>query len=162
MIPPSALVIGCSEQLPNELRAYRFIGQSTERAVLLSRHGAPYSAAANEVCEHPRLLERMLGLVLAGLPASLRERARPALINRWNRDWGVEAEDLVQTQELVAANDLDLQGAAAANDNASNFAARTVATSASPFEPSRPTIQGDGSFEPAATLSARAQSCAHG
>ena len=96
MIPSSTLVIGCSEQLPNELRAYRLMGTSTEGAVLLSRHGATYSAAASEVSAYPELLERMLGVVLPSFPSSLRARARPALISRWNRDWGVEAEDLDQ------------------------------------------------------------------
>ena len=100
-MPSSTLVVGCSEQLPNELRAYHLMGTSTEGAVLLSRHGATYSAVASEVCAYPELLERMLGVVLPGFPASLRERARPVLISRWNRDWGVEAEDIVE----AAAND---------------------------------------------------------
>src|SRR6185503_1574661 len=94
MTSASTLVIGCSEQLPNELRAYRVMGTSTEGAVLLSRHGATYSAAASEVSAYPDLLERMLGVVLPSFPSSLRARARPALIKRWNRDWGVELEDL--------------------------------------------------------------------
>ena len=87
-------MVGCSEQLPNELRAYRLMGTSTEGAVLLSRHGATYSAAASEVYAYPELLERMLGVVLPSFPASLRAHARRALITRWNRDWGVEAEGL--------------------------------------------------------------------
>ena len=94
MTSSSTLVIGCSEQLPNELRAYRVMGTSTEGALLLSRHGATYSAAASEVSAYPELLERMLGVVLPSFPSSLQARARTALINRWNRDWGVEAEDL--------------------------------------------------------------------
>lgn len=97
MMPSSALVIGCSDQVPHELRAYRLIGASTQGAVVLSRHGATYSAVANEVTAYPELLERMLGVVLAGFPPPLRERARPGLIARWNRDWGIEAEDLVGT-----------------------------------------------------------------
>ena len=101
----SGLVIGCSEQLPNELRAYHLMGTSTEGAVLLSRHGATYSSVASEVTAYPALLERMLGLVLAGFPPRLRERARPGLIARWNRDWGVDAEDLVGTDPVVSAND---------------------------------------------------------
>jgi hypothetical protein len=123
MIPSSALVIGCSEQLPNELRAYHFIGKSTEGAVLLSRHGAPFSAAANELCDYSEMLERMLGVVLAGLPASLRERARPALINRWNRDWGIE--------------DLEQLGTASANDNGSGLVSAAVEAAALPFAPAR-------------------------
>ena len=94
MTSSSTLVIGCSEQLPNELRAYRVMGTSTEGALLLSRHGATYSAAASEVSAYPELLERMLGVVLPSFPSSLQARARTALIKRWNRDWGVEAEDL--------------------------------------------------------------------
>lgn len=105
MMPSSALVIGCSDQRPNELRAYRLMGASTGGAVLLSRHGATYSAVANEVTAYPELLERMLGLVLAGFPPHLRERARPGLIARWNRDWGVEAEDLVGSEPVPPAND---------------------------------------------------------
>ena len=99
MTSSSTLVIGCSEQLPNELRAYRVMGTSTEGAVLLSRHGATYSAAASEVSAYPELLERMLGVVLPSFPSSLQARARPALIKRWNRDWGVEADDLRRVRE---------------------------------------------------------------
>lgn len=104
MMRSLALVIGCSEQLPNELRAYRLVGTSTDGAVLLSRHGTTYSAAASEVTAYPQLLERMLGLVLARFPPRFQERARPALIRRWNRDWGIEAEDLDQ-QYSAPAND---------------------------------------------------------
>jgi hypothetical protein len=138
-MPSSALVIGCSEQLPNELRAYRVMGTSTEGTVLLSRHGATYSAAAGEVSAYPALLERMLGLVLTSLPSNLRERARPALISRWNRNWGVEAEDLGHAGD-------------SANDNGSGFATETVETSTSPFEPLQPKIGSDGAFEPQAAL----------
>jgi len=101
----SALVIGCSDQLPNDLRAYHLMGTSTAGALLLSRHGATYSALASEVTAYPELLERMLGLVLAGVPPRLRARARPELIARWNRDWGVDAEDLVGTDPVASAND---------------------------------------------------------
>ena len=92
MMASSALVIGCSEQAPNELRAYHLMGTSTDGVVLLSRHGKTYSAAAGEVTAYPQLLERMLGLVLAGVPSSLRDHTRPALINRWNRIWGIEGD----------------------------------------------------------------------
>ena len=112
MTPSSTLVIGCSEQLPNELRAYRVMGTSTAGAVQLSRHGAPYSAVASEVSAYPEMLERMLGVVLPSFPSSLRPRARPALINRWNRDWGVEAEDLDQGES--------------ANDKGSGFATKAA------------------------------------
>src|SRR6478672_6347024 len=105
MIASSPLVIGCSDQLPNELRAYHLMGTSTEGAMLLSRHGATYSTVASEVTAYPDLLERMLELVLAGVPPRLRERARPGLIARWNRDWGVEAEDLVGRDAVAPAND---------------------------------------------------------
>jgi hypothetical protein len=137
MMSASTLVIGCSEQLPNELRAYRVMGTSSEGTVLLSRHGATYSAAAGEVCTYPKLLEHMLGLVLPSFPSSLQARARPALIRRWNRDWGVEAED------LGAAQDLGHHGASA-NDNAGPVA-ETAGTSPSPFAASRATIELDGS-----------------
>jgi hypothetical protein len=119
MIRSSPLVVGCSEQLPNELRAYHFMGTSTEGAALLSWHGATYSAAASEVCAYPDLLERLLGVVLPGFPANLRERARPALISRWNRDWGVDAEDVAE---------------AAANDNGTSSPTASVDASTSAFE----------------------------
>ena len=128
MIASSALVIGCSDQLPNELRAYHLMGMSTEGAVLLSRHGATYSAVASEVTAYPEVLEGMLGLVLAGFPPPLRERARPGLIARWNRDWGVEAEDLVG---------IDV---APANDNGSGPVTESSGASPSPFEISQPHI----------------------
>jgi len=137
MTSSPTLVIGCSEQRPNDLRAYRVIGTSTEGALLLSRHGATYSAAASEVSAYPQLLERMLGVVLPSFPSSLQARARTALINRWNRDWGVEAED------LVAAQDLRHQ-------------------SPSPFAASPPRIEGDGSFAAQAALAGQERSAAHG
>ena len=139
MTSPSTLVIGYSEQLPNELRAYRLMGKSSGGAVLLGRHGATYSAAANDVCAYPELLERMLGLVLASFPSSLRERARPTLIRRWNHDWGVEAEDLIE---------------ASANDNRASSATETFETVPSRYEPARPRIQADGSSAPQAALAA--------
>ena len=131
MTSSSTLVIGCSEQRPNDLQAYRVIGTSTDGTVLLSRHGATYSAAANEVSAYPELLERMLGMVLPSFPSSLQAPARTALIKRWNRDWGVEAEDL--------------QYGASANDNAGPVT-EPSGTSTSPFAASQPTIEGDGSF----------------
>jgi hypothetical protein len=102
-------------------------------AVLLSWHGATYSAAASDVSAYPDLLERMLGLVLPSFPANLRQRARPALISRWNRDWGVDAEDIVE---------------AAANDNGTSFATVPVEAFTSPLEPSPPRIERDGSLQP--------------
>ena len=139
MIASSALVIGCSDQLPNELRAYRLVGTSTDGAVLLSWHGVTYSAVASEVTAYPQLLERMLGLVLASFPPRLREGARPKLIARWNRDWGVEAEDLVGTDP-------------AANDNGSVPVTEPSGASPSPFENSPPTIDDHGSVAPRAAL----------
>ena len=93
MTSSSTLVIGCSKQRPNDLRAYRVMGISTGGAVSLSRHGSTYSAVAGDVAAYPELLERMLRVVLPSFPSSLRARARPALINRWNHDWGVDADD---------------------------------------------------------------------
>ena len=88
------MVVGCSDQLPDQLRAYHVMGTSSAGGLLLSRHGVTYSAAANEVSSYRDVLERMLGKVLDNLPASLRQRARTRLIKRWNRDWGVDADDL--------------------------------------------------------------------
>jgi hypothetical protein len=115
------------------------MGTSTEGAVLLSRHGAIYSAAASEVCAYPDLLERMLGLVLPGFPANLRERARPVLISRWNRDWGVDAEDVVE---------------AAANDNGSCFPTALIEASIPAFGASQHRIDADGSLQPRAAHAA--------
>ena len=70
-MPPAQLVVGCSEQVPDEIRAYRLVGTSGRNAVLLSRHGATYSAAKDQVSDYRALLERMLGLVLRNFPASL-------------------------------------------------------------------------------------------
>jgi len=148
MIASSALVIGCSDQLPNELRAYQRMGTSTDGAVLLSWHGVTYSAVASEVTAYPELLGRMLGLVLAGLPPRFRERARPELIARWNRNWGDEAEDLVGTDP--------------ANDNGSVPATEPSVTSPSPFETSQPTIEDHGSVAPHAGFAHRAEAAAHG
>jgi hypothetical protein len=120
-----ALVIGCSEQLPNELRAYHLMGTSTEGGVLLSRHGETYSAATGEVSAYSAMVERMLGMVLKGIPSHLRGSARVGLINRWNRDWGVEAEDLEQL------------GTAAANDNGSGPTTETVETAVPPLASAR-------------------------
>jgi hypothetical protein len=150
MTPSATLVVGCSEQRPNELRAYYLMGTSTEGAVLLNRHGKTYSAAPSEVCDYPALLERMLGVVLPSFPSSLRERARRALISRWNRDWGVDAEGLVQTT------------GPAANDNASGFATDPIEPSTSPSAPLRSRLECDGSFKPRTTDTANWPSAAHG
>jgi len=156
--PSSQLVIGCSEQLPNELRAYRLIGTSSDGAVLLSRHGATYSAAREEVADHGEMLERMLGLVLKNLPLDFhpraRARARAVLTRRWNRDWGVEAEDLIQAAAVG-----DRQGASA---NGADIATESFETSSSPLGPSQPKISSDGFFEPQAALADSQRSGTHG
>ena len=107
----SLLVVGCSEQLPDQLRAYRVMGTSSAGGLLLSRHGVTYSAEAEQVSSYHDLLERMLGKVLDNLPESLRSSARTRLVKRWNRDWGVDAEELegqrngsCQPHAAVAAN----------------------------------------------------------
>jgi hypothetical protein len=41
----------------------------------------------------------MLAPVLKTMSPDLRAKARGVLINRWNRDWGVEAEDLIGPSE---------------------------------------------------------------
>ena len=94
VMPASALVVGYSDQLPNELRAYRLTGNASGGAVLLTRHGATYSADASDVSAYPQLLESMVSSVLKNIPARLQARAEVGLIRRWNRDWGVEAADL--------------------------------------------------------------------
>jgi hypothetical protein len=88
---PELLVAGCSEQLPDRLRAYHVV--------------------ADEVSSYHELIERMLCKVLDNLPASVRSSARTRLVKRWNRDWGVNAEDLegqrngsCQANAAVAAN----------------------------------------------------------
>lgn len=148
MTSSPTLVIGCSEQLPNELRAYRVMGISTEGTLLLSRHGATYSAAASEVSPYPELLERMLGVVLPSFPSKLQVRARTALIKRWNRDWGVEADDHRES--------------ASAKDNGADVVTEAFGTSPSPFATSQPTIEGDGVFATQAALAGRERASAHG
>ena len=148
MISSSTLVIGSSEQLPDELRAYRVMGTSTEGSVLLSRHGATYSAAASEVSSYPDLLEGMLGVVLPSFPSSLQAHARAALIKRWNHAWGVEAEDH--------------HHGASANDNGAALVTESPGTSTSPFAASQPKIEGDGSFAAQAALAGGDRSSAHG
>lgn len=122
--------------MPNEVRAYRLMGVSSDGAVLLSRHGVTYSAGTDQVSDYRELLERLLGLVLKSFPSTHGERARGALTRRLNRDWGVEAEDLVDHRGVDAGAD------------ASVFAAKSFAASASPIEPSQPNIEADGSFAP--------------
>lgn len=150
MTPSAALVVGCSEQSPNELRAYYLVGTSTEGAVLLNRHGKTYSAAPGEVSDYSVLLQRMLGVVLPSFPPSLQDRARRALINRWNRDWGVDEGGLV---EITGP---------ASNDNGSVFATDVIEPSTSPFAPSRSTLDGDGSFQQPAAHTAKQRSAVHG
>jgi len=141
-MPSPRLVIGCSEQRPNEVLAYHLIGASSDGAFLLSRHGATYSAAAAEVSAYPALLERMLGRVLENIPLRLRERARVSLVSRWNRNWGVEAEDLAQL------------GVPPANDNGSGSATETVEASTSRFDIPQAKIHVDGALEPRTALAA--------
>src|SRR4030095_16004889 len=57
MTASSQIVIGCSAQLPNELRAYRLTGSSSDGRLLLSRRGATYSATRDEVSGYRELLE---------------------------------------------------------------------------------------------------------
>ena len=127
------------------------MGTSTEGAVLLSRRGATYSAVASEVTAYPELVERMLALVLAVVPPALREQARPALISRWNRDWGVEAEDLVGIDPLAPAN-----------DNGSVPVTDSSGASPSPFEMSQPTVRDHVAIATQAALARRAQASADG
>jgi len=107
------LVIGCSEQLPNDVRAYRCVGTSSGGGLLLSRHGVTYSAARGDVSDYRQLLERMLAPVLSTMSPALRAKARGGLIRRWNRDWGVEAEDLIEMDAKSDRGGVDPWGAGA-------------------------------------------------
>jgi len=149
MTSAATLVVGCSEQRPNELRAYRLMGTASDGVILLSRHGATYSAAASEISDYPALLERMLAVVLPSFPARHREQARRALIRRWNRDWGVEAASPTRPAQPR-------------NDNGSGFATEPPERSTSPFGPLRPTLESDGSFQPRVAPTVRQPSAAHG
>jgi hypothetical protein len=140
-MPRSLLMVGCSEQLPNELRVYRLVGTSCAGGVLLNRTGATYSATTGEVTPYHEMLEHMLGLVLKNVPSSRRDRMRMALISRWNRDWGVEAEDLDHSRE-------------SANHHGSGFPTEAAETYSSPSGPWQRTIDSDGAFEPRAALAA--------
>jgi hypothetical protein len=104
------LVIGCSEQLPNDVRAYRCVGTSSGGGLLLSRHGVTYSAARGDVSDYGQLLERMLAPVLSTMSPALRAKARGGLIRRWNRDWGVEPEDLTETDTKSDRDGVDARG----------------------------------------------------
>ena len=86
-------VVGCSEQRPNDVLAYEVMGMADGR-VLLSRHdGATYTADSGEIRSYQRTRDDMLRVVLAGVPARLRQGVGQALIGRWNRDWGVDVGD---------------------------------------------------------------------
>ena len=94
MTEPARLVVGCSEQLPDQLRAYHVMGTASAGSLLLSRNGVTYSAAAEDVSSYDELVERLLGEVLDNMPAGQRSGARTRLVKRWNSDWGVSPEDL--------------------------------------------------------------------
>jgi len=73
---------------------------------------------------------------------------------RWNRDWGVEATDLIQAAAVG-----DRQGASA---NGADFATESFETSSSPLGPFQPKVSGDGFFEPQAALADSQRSGTHG
>jgi hypothetical protein len=86
----TVLVIGCSEEVPNQVRAYHLIASLKNGDAVLSRHdGAAYTGNMRELASYRGSLTTMVGSVLEQMPPDLRYRARAALINRWNRDWGV-------------------------------------------------------------------------
>jgi len=89
----AALVVGCSEQRPNDVLAYEVVGMA-DGHVLLSRHdGVSYTAKSHDVSAYRRSRDKMLRLVLDSVPPGLRPGVRLALIRRWNDAWGVERLD---------------------------------------------------------------------
>ena len=104
---PPVLVVGCSNQLPDELRAYHLIGAADDGSALLSLHdGVNYTGTMTELSPYGPMLTRMVGAVLDGLPPVLRDSARAALLDRWNRAWAVS-----RLREACAACDLACHGA---------------------------------------------------
>jgi hypothetical protein len=99
----STMVVGCSDQLSDQLRAYHVMGTSGAGGPLLSRQGVTYSAPANDVSCHRDVVERMLAKVLGNLPSHVRQRARARLVKRWNRDWGVDVDDLATGATIATA-----------------------------------------------------------
>jgi hypothetical protein len=86
----SALVVGCSDQIPNMQRAYHLLSTSARGDALLSRHdGTTYTGTIRELSFYRGALATMIGSVLQDMPPSFRDRARTALLKRWNREWGV-------------------------------------------------------------------------
>jgi hypothetical protein len=86
------LVVGCSEQRPNDVLAYEVVGLA-EGHVVLSRHdGVSYTAKSRDISAYRRSRDNMLRLVLAGVPSGRRPAVRQALIKRWDLAWGVGTE----------------------------------------------------------------------
>ena len=88
----AALVVGCSQQRPNDVLAYEVMGVAHGQVLLSRRDGATYTAATGELSSYLQSRDSMLRLVLAGVPASLRQGVGQALIRRWNLAWGVEPD----------------------------------------------------------------------
>jgi hypothetical protein len=91
-VSPSVIVVGSSEQIPNELHAYHLVSASQDGSVVLSRHdGAAYTGTLGELVFYPGTIARMVDSVLEHVTPDLRTRAGAALLERWNREWGVAA-----------------------------------------------------------------------
>jgi hypothetical protein len=87
---PPVLVVGCSDQIPDELRAYHLVSAAEDGGVVLSLHdGVAYTGTMSELSPYCALLSRMVGAVLENLPPAFRDRSRAALVDRWNRAWNV-------------------------------------------------------------------------
>jgi hypothetical protein len=89
----TVIVVGCSEQLPNEVRAYHLISAGKDGSAVLTRHdGVAYTGVMGELSLYRDVLSRMVSSVLAQLarfPPARRASARTALVARWNREWDV-------------------------------------------------------------------------
>ena len=86
------LVVGCSEERPNDVLAYEVMGVAHGHIVLSRRDGVSYTAEDSELSSYLQSRDRMLRLVLAGVPSRLRLGVGQALIRRWNRAWGVDSD----------------------------------------------------------------------
>ena len=86
----TVLVIGCSAQLPNDVRAYHLVSTGKDGSAVLTRHdGVAYTGVIADLSLYRDVLSRMVGAVLTQLPPARRAAARVALVDRWNRAWDV-------------------------------------------------------------------------
>jgi hypothetical protein len=85
---PAVVVVGCSEELPNDLRAYHLVSASADGVAALTRHdGTDYTGTLNQFSYYRAAMAGMVKSVVRHVPMHLRSRARVSLLKRWNHDW---------------------------------------------------------------------------